>query len=440
MDYQNQNELLEGSEEASCSICGDFGWVRRHVSVNHPDFGKAFRCVCHTSIHDSSRMERLRHYSNMGHLAAITFDTTKSDGKLPDQSATGSFKRAFDESLKYVQNPYGWIVFTGPSGSGKTHLASSISNRLIDDGNSVLFVFVPDLLDHLRSTYSPNSEFSYNEFFDQVKTAPYLVLDDLGVHNSTSWAHEKLYQILNHRYVNKLPTVITLALPISDLDPRWQTRLTDLDLVREVSLGKNTNFGPTNEWGKVGAELLKRMTFESFNVAGNSANSNQRQSLEVALQIALNFAEDPDGWLVFIGPNGSGKTHLSVAVANERLKRHQDVRYFMVADLLDQLREAFSPDSAYSYYRLFEQVRNADLLILRDFDFDLQHVTQWAREKLNQLLIHRYDSRLPTLITTVELDENRKTDPIMSRLQDVTMVSIIPIDAPDYRVSTRRPG
>ncbi len=112
----------------------------------------------------------------------------------------------------------------------------------------------------------------------------------------------------------------------------------------------------------------------------------------------------------------------------------------MVADLLDQLREAFSPDSAYSYYRLFEQVRNADLLILRDFDFDLQHVTQWAREKLNQLLIHRYDSRLPTLITTVELDENRKTDPIMSRLQDVTMVSIIPIDAPDYRVSTRRPG
>ena len=157
MDYQNQNELLEGSEDASCSICGDFGWVRRHVSVSHPDFGKAFRCVCHTSIHDSSRMERLRHYSNMGHLAEITFDTTKSEGKLPDQSATGSFKRAFDESLKYVQDPYGWIVFTGPSGSGKTHLASSISNRLIDEGNSVLFVFVPDLLDHLRSTYSPVS-------------------------------------------------------------------------------------------------------------------------------------------------------------------------------------------------------------------------------------------------------------------------------------------
>ena len=144
--------------------------------------------------------------------------------------------------------------------------------------------------------------------------------------------------------------------------------------------------------------------------------------------------------VVIIGPSGSGKTHLSVAVANERLKRHQDVRYFMVADLLDQLREAFSPDSAYSYYRLFEQVRNADLLILRDFDFDLQHVTPWAREKLNQLLIHRYDSRLPTLLTTVELDENRKTDPIMSRLQDVTMVSIIPIDAPDYRASSRLPG
>ena len=254
MDYQNQNEVLDESEDVSCNICGDFGWVRRQVSVNHPDFGKAFRCVCHTSVNDSSRMERIRHYSNMGHLAAITFEGTKPEGRLSDQSATGSFKWAFDESLKYVQDPSGWIVFTGPSGSGKTHLASAISNRLIDDGNSVLFVFVPDLLDHLRATYSPSSEFSYNEFFDQVRTAPYLILDDLGVHNSTSWAHEKLYQVLNHRYVNKLPTIITLALPMLDLDPRWQTRLTDLDLVKEVSLGKNTDFGPTNEWGKVGTD------------------------------------------------------------------------------------------------------------------------------------------------------------------------------------------
>jgi DNA replication protein DnaC len=432
MDYQDPNET------AKCSICGDFGWVRKDVSVNHPDFGKAFRCDCRNRFEDPSRMERMRRYSNMGYLAQIRFENTNTDGRLPEKPNIQLFKQALAVALQYTEHSTGWIVFTGPSGSGKTHLAAAISNRLLDEGKSILFVFVPDLLDHLRSTYSPNSEFSYDEFFDQVKAAPCLVLDDLGVHNSTSWAHEKLYQILNYRYVNKLPTIITLALAVEELDPRWQTRLTDLELVRQVSLGENVGHGPTSEWGKVGTELLKRMTFASFNREGNQAGPMQMQSLEVAFQIAFNFAEDPDGWLVFIGPNGCGKTHLAVAVANERLKRYQDVRYFMVSDLLDQLREAFNPDSVFSYYRLFEQVRNADLLILRDFDFDLQHVTQWAREKLNQLLIHRYDARLPTLITTVELDENQKSDPIMSRLQDITMVSIVPIDAPDYRVGNKR--
>ena len=104
---------------------------------------------------------------------------------------------------------------------------------------------------------------------------------------------------------------------------------------------------------------------------------------------------------------------------------------------LDRLRDAFSPDSTISYYKLFEQVRAADLLILRDFDFDLQHVTPWAREKLQQLLVYRYDARLPTLITTTELNEERRADAIMSRLQDVTLVNIVPIDAPDYRYQGR---
>ena len=153
--------------------------------------------------------------------------------------------------------------------------------------------------------------------------------------------------------------------------------------------------------------------------------------------MALNFARDPDGWLVFIGPSGCGKTHLSVSIANERLKLGQDVRYFLVADLLDRLRDAFNPDSTVSYYRLFEQVRTADLLVLRDFDFDMQHASPWAREKLHQLLVHRHDARLPTLITASKLDEEKRSDPIISRLLDVTLVSIVPIDAPDYRYRGR---
>ena len=433
---------LHDSEEEdpgppACSICGDFGWVRVEVPINHPYFGKVMSCRCQQREDDPSRLARLQRYSNMGPLTRLSFEATRPEGRSTDPEERALFHRGYERALAFAEDPQGWLVLSGPSGCGKTHLAAAIANRVVERGKSVFFVFVPDLLDHLRSTFTPTSEVSYDQLFEQVRNTPFLVLDDLGGHSTTPWAQEKLYQILNHRYTAQMPTVLTLSVPVEELDPRWQTRLVDTELVTTCFLGTTGNVGSLGKWGMVEPELRRRMTFESFDVSGNKASRPQRQSLEAALQMAVNFARDPDGWLVFIGPSGCGKTHLSVAIANERLNLGLDVRYFLVADLLDRLRDAFNPDSTVSYYRLFEQVRTADLLILRDFDFDIQHVTAWAREKLHQLLVHRHDARLPTLITTAELNEEKRTDPIISRLLDVTLVSIVPIDAPDYRYQGR---
>ena len=67
-------------------------------------------------------------------------------------------------------------------------------------------------MDHLRASYTNNLDFEYDDLFDQVKNAPILILDGISGGSITSWASEKLNQILNHRSNGRLPTVLTLSL------------------------------------------------------------------------------------------------------------------------------------------------------------------------------------------------------------------------------------
>ena len=90
-----------------------------------------------------------------------------------------------------------------------------------------MFVVVPDLLDHLRATFSPNSPTTLDKLFEQVRSVPLLILDDLGTESATPWAREKLFQLLNHRYAARLPTVITTADYVDKIDERLRTRMLD---------------------------------------------------------------------------------------------------------------------------------------------------------------------------------------------------------------------
>ncbi len=69
-----------------------------------------------------------------------------------------------------------------------------------------------------------------------MRQTPLLMLDDFGSQSATPWAKEKLFQLLNHRYVAKLPTVITTNLRLVDFEPRLRSRLADPDLVTSINI------------------------------------------------------------------------------------------------------------------------------------------------------------------------------------------------------------
>ncbi|NQT48209.1 MAG: ATP-binding protein, partial [Chloroflexi bacterium] len=330
---------------------------------------------------EENRLVKLQGYSNLGSMTRLTFDNLMIEGRSSELSNQERFIMAYRAALAYAQNPQGWLVFMGPSGCGKTHLAAAIANQRIQGGQPAFFISVSDLLDHLRSTFSPSSDVSYDDLFDQVLSAPLLVLDDLGIQASTAWAEEKLFQIINHRFNMQLPTIVNLAagMTLEDLEERWRTRLTAPHLSQAFILEEQMPSVP-DQSGDLESALMKDMTFESFDPRRLDLPSVQRQNLEEAFRLAKDFARSPDGWLVFQGEYGCGKTHLAAAIANYRKRDGKTVCFRTVPDLLDHLRSTFDPESKVKYDEVFETVKVTPLLILDDFGE--HNTTPWAQEKL----------------------------------------------------------
>ena len=182
--------------------------------------------------------------------------------------------------------------------------------------------------------------------------------------------------------------------------------------------------------------LLKRMTFDNFDWKRVNLPPEQRENLKDAFNEALEFAKLPEGWLVLSGATGCGKTHLAAAIGNYRLKLGQMVKFQPVPELLDHLRSTFSPNSEVSYDQLFRELENIPLLILDDF---WEHTTtEWTKEKLYQLITHRYNHCLATVFTTTRSLDEITDERIVSRLFDYQSSLVFNIMAPDYR-SSRKP-
>ena len=424
-----------------CPVCKGAGFVHPALDSGKADFSRVVPCRCSKGELRKKKTEYLEKYSNLGSLSQLTFDNLSPEGRQARQSERTEesgkrFAQVYQAARAFADNPRGWLVLSGPGGSGKTHLACAIANHRISLGEPVFYITAADLLDHLRSAFSPNSDTTYDELFEQVKNVPLLVLDDFTQGSATAWAKEKLEQLLHHRFNMRLATVITTDAPLERMDERLRGHLTDSEfcqvwVIEPASLLESQS--------GLELELLRNMTFDNFDHKRLELPHEQRQNLRQAYNLAVEFARSPEGWLVFHGLNGCGKTHLAAAIANYVLAQGKPVLFVVVPDLLDHLRSTFSPDSRISYDELFEKLKETPLLVLDDFGE--QSTTPWAQEKLYQLINYRYNARLPMVVTTcLSLDEIETR--ISSRMVDPMISLVFNITAPDYRGNvkpTRQP-
>lgn len=241
---------------STCNLCGGRGiYFEGPVAV-------PCKCMRQQALWNRFKMAHLtptmREYT-FGRFAFKYYSRERVDsGRSYHESAQLAFEAAkgFVEQVLARQAGHG-LLFTGRVGSGKTFLACCIANALLEEGVEVLFLVVPDYLDRIRATYDlQRPEYTEIDLTDAAKSAPVLILDDLGAHHYTEWARQKIYSLINHRLNFGLPVVVTTNISLEDLEEylgerttsrlfemcRTFSLLTDVDIriSRHFELGKGT--------------------------------------------------------------------------------------------------------------------------------------------------------------------------------------------------------
>lgn len=219
------NIVKESEKVYQCPVCKDQG-------VYFKD-DMAYICRCSKKKMTDVRRDKA---GITPHLAKQTFENFDpsfySDEKSTDINLTYRERavRVLNASKNFVneisegKNPSG-LLFLGGVGSGKTFLAAACANALIDRGDEVKFIVVPDFLDEIRDSFQQSSEVKEGDLMQEVKNVPILILDDLGAHNYTDWSIKTLFAILNYRVNYEKPTIVTTNLESQQIEELLGSRV-----------------------------------------------------------------------------------------------------------------------------------------------------------------------------------------------------------------------
>lgn len=143
----------------------------------------------------------------------ICFENWNDDlGNVELKSLGYKYCNTFDSKFK------GNIGFAlnGNAGVGKSYLSLCIAKEIEKKGYTVLTITISEILDKLKESYSSsknsNRETQLNKMLVAINSADLLILDDLGVETPSLWVNNIIYRLIDSRYMNRKPLIITTNL------------------------------------------------------------------------------------------------------------------------------------------------------------------------------------------------------------------------------------
>lgn len=177
---------------------------------------------------EAAERARLSHLEEIGishRHADKTFENFVAD--CPEKARALAACKALAERI--VDNPRRApsLILCGNPGTGKTHLTSALIQHTDKHGRDVLKRNAADIFRSIKSTWGKDSEESEHGLLEFAGSLDLLVIDEAGTQHGSDTERLFMFEIINRRYENCLPTVLISNLSIERLREEVGERVID---------------------------------------------------------------------------------------------------------------------------------------------------------------------------------------------------------------------
>jgi DNA replication protein DnaC len=233
------------TQTVNCELHGDYEqkYIDGFTKNSRIATGRCPDCMEQAKIDEEDRKKAQAEYSRQHHVKAcvtsLQKDTPKRfqgcnfDNYQPScKEANAALKAITSYVAKFetIGKKGAGLILCGKLGTGKTHLALAAGAELAKRGNDVSYINLLDLIRWVRSSWN-NESFSEAQILNRLSKYDLLIIDEIGVQNGTENERTILFDIINSRYENMVPTIIISNLPIDEIknliSERSVDRITD---------------------------------------------------------------------------------------------------------------------------------------------------------------------------------------------------------------------
>ena len=133
----------------------------------------------------------------------------------------------YTNNFKAIKEKNIGLFIYGKPGNGKTYSVSCIANALLGKGVPVICVGINQLLSRIKESYNKYGHEAESDILKALANADLLIIDDLGTEQENEWSQSRIYSIIDARYRNELPLIVTTNIDIKELEKRYPTRTFD---------------------------------------------------------------------------------------------------------------------------------------------------------------------------------------------------------------------